>query len=189
MSQEKAEAGPEIGDSILIVDDDDAFSMRLARAFKDRGFLVRVAQSCEEARGEIEVETIAWAVVDLKLPDGSGLEVIRDIVTHSPDAQCVMLTGYGSISTAVDAGRLGALNYIAKPVDADMVLAAFRHTDPLGPTPDLSDYATPSLARTEWEHINRVLKDCGGNVSEAARTLGLHRRTLQRKLKSMPPQS
>ena len=182
-------AGPEIGEEILIVDDDQKFSKRLAQAFQDRGLVVRVAHSCEEARETFLSSPVHWAVVDLRLPDGSGLEVIRDLVAASPDVQCVMLTGYGSITTAVDAGRLGAVNYVAKPVDADMILAAFTHADPTGEEPTSGTYEPPSLARTEWEHINRVLTDCGGNISEAARKLGLHRRTLQRKLKTLPPQS
>lgn len=181
--------GPKIGDEILIVDDDQNFSKRLARAFGDRGLIVRMAHSCEEAVQTFRSAPAPWVVVDLRLPDGSGLEVIRDLVAAAPDVQCVMLTGYGSITTAVDAGRLGAVNYIAKPVDADMILAAFTHADPTGEEPTSGVYEAPSLARTEWEHINRVLTDCGGNISEAARKLGLHRRTLQRKLKTFPPQN
>ena len=181
--------GPQSGDEILIVDDDQNFSNRLARAFRDRSLIVRVAHSCEEAAEVFQSSPVHWAVVDLRLPDGSGLEVIRDLLVESPAAQCVMLTGYGSITTAVDAGRLGAVNYVAKPVDADMILAAFTHSDPTGEVPTKGSYETPSLARTEWEHINRVLTDCGGNISEAARKLGLHRRTLQRKLKTLPPQN
>ena len=181
--------GPKVGDEILIVDDDPNFAKRLARAFEDRGLRVRTAHGCEEARKSFRSDPVHWAVVDLRLPDGSGLEVIRDLVASVPDVQCVMLTGYGSITTAVDAGRLGAVNYIAKPVDADLILAAFTHADPTGEEPTVESYETPSLARTEWEHINRVLTDCGGNISEAARKLGLHRRTLQRKLKTVPPQS
>ena len=182
-------AGPSKGEEILLVDDNERFASRLARAFEDRGFRVRTAHSHAEAMAEIERAPAHWAVVDLNLPDHSGLELIRDFLDLCPDARIVMLTGYGSITTAVDAGRLGAINYIAKPADADMVLAAFTHTDPSGSTPSGGDYEPPSLARTEWEHINRVLTDCGGNISQAARKLGLHRRTLQRKLKTQPPRS
>lgn len=179
--------GPREGEEIFLVDDDERFAGRLARAFEDRGFLVRKCHSYAEAIAELEREPASWAVVDLRLGDRSGLELIRQFLDLCPDAQIVMLTGYGSISTAVDAGRLGAVNYIAKPADADMVLAAFSATDPGEPGATSPNYAPPSLARTEWEHINRVLADCGGNISEAARKLGLHRRTLQRKLKTLPP--
>jgi two-component system response regulator RegA len=181
--------GPREGDEILLVDDDERFAGRLARAFENRGLRVRVAHDHAAAVGEARRAPVEWAVVDLRLPDHSGLELIRDLLALCPDARIVMLTGYGSITTAVDAGRLGAINYIAKPTDADMVLAAFDHPDPSGTTPTDASYEPPSLARTEWEHINRVLRDCGGNISEAARKLGLHRRTLQRKLKTLPPRS
>ncbi len=181
-------AGPNAGDEILVVDDDERFASRLARAFEDRGFCVRTTHSHAETMAELARAPARWAVVDLRLPDHSGLELIRDFLNLCPDARIVMLTGYGSITTAVDAGRLGAINYIAKPADADMVLAAFAHTDPSGSTPSAGEYEPPSLARAEWEHINRILADCGGNISQAARKLGLHRRTLQRKLKTLPPQ-
>ncbi len=180
---------PSKGDEILVVDDDERFADRLTRAFEDRGLRVRTARSHAEAMAELERAPAQWAVIDLRLPDHSGLELIRDVLSICPDARIVMLTGYGSITTAVDAGRLGAINYIAKPADADMVLAAFAHTDPSGATPSDADYEPPSLARTEWEHINRVLTDCGGNISQAALKLGMHRRTLQRKLKTQPPDS
>jgi two-component system response regulator RegA len=127
------------------------------------------------------------AVVDLRLPRKNGLELVRDLLEIEPTIRVVMLTGYGSIDTAVDATRLGAVNFIQKPADADDILAAFDR----GEKPPLSesdiDYDAPSLARVEWEHINRVLADCGGNISEAARRLGIHRRTLQRKLNAKPP--
>jgi two-component system response regulator RegA len=181
--------GPGEGDEIFVVDDDERFARRLARAFESRGLRVRLAHGYDEALEEARRAPVAWAVLDLRLPDHSGLELTRELLVICPEARIVMLTGYGSITTAVDAGRLGAINYLAKPADADMVLAAFSHSDPSGASPTEADYQPPSLARTEWEHINRVLTDCGGNVSEAARRLGLHRRTLQRKLKVLPPQS
>jgi two-component system, response regulator RegA len=181
--------GPQSGDEIFLVDDDERFAGRLARAFEDRGFRVRKSHSYAEAVIELEREPAAWAVVDLRLGDRSGLELIQEFLRLCPEAQIVMLTGYGSITTAVDAGRLGAVNYIAKPADADMVLSAFTKNHPGEPGLPSPEYTPPSLARTEWEHINRVLADCGGNISEAARKLGLHRRTLQRKLKTLPPDS
>ena len=180
-------SGPREGDEIFVVDDDQRFAQRLARAFESRGLSVRLAHGYEEALEAARRTPVEWAVLDLRLPDHSGLELIRELMAICSDAHIVMLTGYGSITTAVDAGRLGAINYIAKPADADMVLAAFSHVDPSGASPTKADYHTPSLARTEWEHINRVLTDCAGNISEAARRLGLHRRTLQRKLKTLPP--
>ncbi len=178
---------PVAGDEILVVDDDERFARRLARAFEVRGFAVRLAHHHAAAIEIARKSPVRFAVVDLKLPDRSGLQLIRDLLAICPAARIVMLTGYGSITTAVDAGRLGAIHYIAKPADADMVIAAFGRTDPLEAGPRADDYLPPSLARTEWEHIQRVLSDCGGNVSEAARRLGLHRRTLQRKLNTLPP--
>lgn len=185
--RDPASVVPVAGDEILVVDDDERFARRLARAFEDRGFAVRLAHHHAGAIALAREAPVRFAVVDLKLPDRSGLQLIHDLRAICPDARIVMLTGYGSITTAVDAGRLGAIHYIAKPTDADMVIAAFGRVDPLDVEPRTDDYAPPSLARTEWEHIQRVLADCGGNVSEAARRLGLHRRTLQRKLNTLPP--
>ena len=180
--------GPKSGDEILVVDDDERFAGRLARAFRDRGFAARLASSHAEAVTLAREAPVSWAVVDLKLPDESGLQVIHDLCDLHPGVQIVMLTGYGSVTTAVDAGRLGAIHYLSKPTDADVVLAAFDHNDPLEGSVDPDEYEAPSLARIEWEHIQRVLAECDGNISEAARRLGLHRRTLQRKLNSLPPQ-
>jgi len=127
------------------------------------------------------------AVVDLNMPGRGGLEVVRDLKERVPGAEIVVLTGFGSVPTAVDAVRLGACNYLHKPAHADMILAAFEHgrSDPLEQAEP--EYQPPSLALAEWEHIQRVLTDCGGNVSMAARKLGLHRRTLQRKLSKYAP--
>lgn len=183
---------PDVGTtpaSILIVDDDRLFRDRLGRAFSERGFDVRVAGTYDEAVQCADDESPEFAVVDLRMPGKSGLELVRDL--HEKDAQTriVVLTGYGSIATAIDATRLGASNYLQKPADVDDILAAFEK----GAAPPLAavetDYTAPSLARAEWEHISRVLADCGGNISEAARRLGIHRRSLQRKLQKYPPQS
>ncbi len=127
------------------------------------------------------------AIIDLRMPGKSGLELLRDLKALEPATEIVMLTGYGAIATAVDAIRLGAKHYLPKPATADEILAAFEQGDgdPLAGTEHPLD--APSLARTEWEHINRVLADCGGNISEAARRLGIHRRSLQRKLQKYPP--
>src|SRR5262249_33066114 len=124
---------------------------------------------------------------DLRMPGGSGLELVRDLLAVDPGTRIVVLTGYGSIATAVEAVRLGAAYYLPKPADAEEILAAFKKGSepPLTDVP--TDYAPPSLARAEYEHIQRVLADCGGNVSEAARRLKIHRRSLQRKIQKNPP--
>jgi two-component system response regulator RegA len=124
------------------------------------------------------------AVVDLRMPGRSGLELIRDLKALDAETKVVVLTGYGSIATALEAVRLGARHYLTKPVDADELLAAFDRAQPSPASPPVVE--CPSLARVEWEHINRVLADCGGNVSQAARVLGIHRRSLQRKLQKRP---
>lgn len=172
---------------ILVVDDDEALRHRLAQAFEDRGWRAVTAANATAARRVAQTATPTHAVLDLSMPGDSGLVLLRDLLEMDPSMQIVMLTGYGSIATAVDAMRLGAVNMIQKPADADMVLAAFHRKDagPQEETP--ADYEPPTLARAEWEHIQRVLTDCGGNVSQAARKLGMHRRTLQRKLKTFPP--
>lgn len=172
--------------SVLVVDDDEPFRSRLSRALRARGLDVREAADVASAISSATQDSPEMAVVDLRLPDGSGLDIVKAL--HQLDAATVIvvLTGYGSIATALEAVRLGAANYLTKPVDADRVLAAFDA--PAGPAPQATDLQpdTPSLARVEWEHINRVLMDCGGNISEAARVLGVHRRSLQRKLQKFP---
>lgn len=175
--------------SLLLVDDDRVLRERLARAFRERGFDVHTAADYEEGMRHARQESPEMAVVDLRMPGRSGLELVRELHELDPHTRILVLTGYGSIATAIEALRLGAANYLQKPADADDILAAFEK----GESPPLSvtetDYVAPSLARAEWEHINRVLADCGGNVSEAARRLGIHRRSLQRKLQKYPPNS
>ena len=185
--------------SVLLVDDDEAFRERLARALRDRGYAVRTADGYDAALELARSETPEYAVVDLRMPGRSGLEVVRDLAQLDPHIRIVILTGYGSIATAVDAVRLGAVQYLPKPADADDLVAAFQRAElpplapmvPLAPQPPPAagpvSYAAPSLARAEWEHIQRVLRDCRGNISEAARRLGLPRRSLQRKLGKHPP--
>ena len=172
--------------SVLLVDDDDAFRDRMARALRDRGYEVRPADGYDAAVAAAREDSPEYALVDLRMPGRSGLEVVRDLSLLDPSTRIVVLTGYGSIATAVDAVRLGAVQFLAKPADADEVVAAFERAD-LPPMVTAPEYSVPSLARTEWEHIQRVLQDCGGNISEAARRLGLHRRSLQRKLSKYPP--
>ncbi|RMG19513.1 MAG: response regulator [Deltaproteobacteria bacterium] len=173
--------------SMLLVDDDPVLRGRLARAFEERGLEVRSAGGYEEALTLAREESPELAVVDLKMPGRSGLELLRDLKALDPTTKVVVLTGYGSIATAIDAVRLGATYYLPKPADADEILAAFDRDQ----TPPLAAldaaHPAPSLARAEWEHIQRVLADCGGNISEAARRLGIHRRSLQRKLAKYPP--
>ena len=172
---------------LLLVDDDRVLRERLARAFRDRGHEVFTAGSFDEATGVADRERPGRAVVDLRMPGRSGLELVRELLARDDAMQIVVLTGYGSIATAVEAIRLGATYYLHKPADADDILTAFaRGTAPPLETAE-AEHPTPSLARAEWEHINRVLTDCGGNVSAAARRLGLHRRSLQRKLQKYPP--
>ncbi len=169
--------------SILVVDDDDVFRTRLGKAFRDRGFEVRTAPNAELAIRLARQDSPEFAVVDLRMPGASGLDVVRELHAIDPATAMVMLTGYGSIATAVEAVRAGAVHYLSKPVDVDQILAAFEGksaSDPGG------DHEVPSLARVEWEHIQRVLSDCEGNISRAARLLGLHRRSLQRKLSKDP---
>jgi two-component system, response regulator RegA len=172
--------------SILVVDDDDTLRVRLATAFRKRGYEATEAASLEQARAAALQESPEYAVVDLRLGAESGLDVVRALKTIDAETKIVVLTGYGSIATAMEAVRLGATGYITKPADVDDVLAALAKSDTaaVAPTPG---YAAPSLARAEWEHINRVLADCDGNISEAARRLKIHRRSLQRKLQKRPP--
>jgi two-component system response regulator RegA len=173
--------------SILIVDDDEPLRERMARAFRDRGFEVRTAGSHEAALALARDDSPQYAVVDLKMPGRSGLEVVRDLLVVDPATRAVVLTGYGSIATAIDAVRLGAVHYLQKPADIDDILAAFARDDKEPLTATDASFPAPTLARAEWEHINRVLSDCGGNISEAARRLGMHRRSLQLKLRKYPP--
>jgi two-component system, response regulator RegA len=169
------------GLSFLVVDDDDVFRERLSMALSRRGYDVSTAATVKQALAMAAIETPELAVVDLRMTDGLGLEVLSALKKADPNTQVVLLTGFGSMAVAVQAMRLGATHVLAKPVDADDVLNAF-HSEHRHPPQD----ATPSLARAEWEHISRVLAECGQNVSEAARRLGIHRRSLQRKLQKPP---
>ncbi len=175
--------------SLLIVEDDEVFRTRVGRAFRQRGFDVREAADADAALAAAHQDTPEFVLVDLRMPGRSGLDVIRDLHALDPASIIVVLTGYGSIATALEALRLGAYDYLTKPADADAILAAFergerRERGQMAPAE--IPVEPPSLARVEWEHINRVLTDCGGNVSQAARLLGIHRRSLQRKLAKFP---
>lgn len=179
MSNEKA-----VRPSVLLVDDDETFRTRLARAFGDRGYEVREAGSAKDAVALATAESPEHAVIDLKMPGESGLFAVKELHRIDPATKIVVLTGYGSIATALEAVRLGATHYLQKPADVEEIQAGFRRGDSEG-DPGV-DVEVPSLARVEWEHIDRVMADVGGNVSQAARLLGLHRRSLQRKLQKRP---
>jgi two-component system, response regulator RegA len=175
---------------LLLVDDDETFRVRLARALAARGLDVATADGLGAALESATRLPPQLAVVDLKMPGGSGLEVVERLVALVPGVRVVVLTGYGSIASAVEAMHRGAHHYLSKPADADEIIAAFENERP-GPAPvpgaPPAPTPTPTLARAEWEHLSRILADCGGNVSEAARRLGITRRTLQLKLKKDPP--
>lgn len=174
---------------ILVVDDDDTFRERLAGSLRRRGHEVVAACSREEAAGAVDDFTADCAVIDLRLAGDSGLVVARDLRDRFAGIRILILTGYGSIATAVDAMRLGAVDYLSKPADTQQIEAALFGGGSEQETPAGDDSRVPSLDRVEWEHLQRVLLDCDGNISEAARRLGIERRTLQRKLQKYPPDS
>ena len=170
--------------SLLIVDDDKAFLQRLGRAMEQRGFIVETADSVVAAIGKAKAHPPAYAVVDMRLGDGNGLDVIEEIRARRDDTRAIILTGYGNIATAVTAVKLGALDYLAKPADADDIFAALtRSADEKAPPPE----NPMSADRVRWEHIQRVYESCNRNVSETARRLNMHRRTLQRILAKRAP--
>ena len=173
-----------MSETILVVDDDHLMRTRLVRALADRDFEAMGAENAADALAIAEKSPPTRAVIDLRLQESSGLDLIRTMAERFPETRLLLLTGYGSMATAVDAIRAGAENVLPKPADADDILAAFDGSPESAP-----EESAPSLARAEWEHIQRVLSDCDGNISEAARRLGLHRRSLQRKLAKRPPSS
>jgi two-component system response regulator RegA len=176
--------------SVLLVDDDEIFRERLGRALRARGYDVTTAAGYDAAIAGATRRRPDFAIVDMRMPGPSGMEVIEALSTLAPDAKVVVLTGYGSIASAVEALHKGARHYLSKPVDADEIVATLHRLDNADEAvPAATSEATPSLARAEWEHISRVLGDCGGNVSEASRRLGITRRTLQLKLKKYPPRT
>lgn len=169
---------------LLLVDDDVTFCQVLEQALCRRGYVVSVAHNVDDARRLLVQLRPDYAVIDLKLPGPSGLTLIAYLKQQVAGVRIVVLTGYASIATAVEAVKLGATQYLAKPVDADEVVAAFGHQSGV---PGTVITARPmSVARLEWEHLQKVLTECDGNISAAARTLGMHRRTLQRKLQKRP---
>lgn len=166
--------------TLLIVEDDDRLRDRLTQALRERGYEAHGARDHHTALASARDESPELALVDLRLPGASGLDVVRDLKELDPATVIVVLTGYGSIATAVEAMKRGAAGYLTKPADADQIEAAFGGVQPS------AGADVPSLARVEWEHIQRVLADSGGNVSRAARALGIHRRSLQRKMSKDP---
>ncbi|NIB41890.1 response regulator transcription factor [Pseudomaricurvus alkylphenolicus] len=170
--------------TLLIVDDDPALTQVLARAFSRRGYEVLQAQDSDTALQHCKTHSIDRCVLDLKLAQESGLALIPKLKQHQPLMNIVMLTGYSSINTAVEAIKLGATNYLCKPADADEILQAFDRQE--GDVEAEIQSTPPSVNRLEWEHIQRVLAENDGNISATARALGMHRRTLQRKLQKRP---
>ena len=170
--------------TLLIVEDDKSFLQRLARAMEGRGFTVMTAESVAEGLIQLETSSPAFAVVDMRLGDGNGLDVISALKRRRPDARAIILTGYGNIATAVTAVKLGAIDYLSKPADADDVFAALTRTAGERAAPPENPM---SADRVRWEHIQRVYEMCDRNVSETARRLNMHRRTLQRILAKRAP--
>lgn len=173
--------------SVIVIDDDVVFSAVLARALSARGFVTHTAADRSGALALVRQHAPDCAVLDLKLGSENGLALIPELLAVQPNLRVLLLTGYASIATAVEAIKRGAHDYLAKPVDADQVVQALlgdanEEADAHAPLPAHA----PPLRRLEWEHIQRVLTECGGNISETARRLGLHRRTLQRKLSKRP---
>ena len=170
--------------TLLIVDDDKPFLQRVARAMEKRGYLTETAESVAEAREKVAALPPAYAVVDMRLEDGNGLDVVEHLRSLRPEARVIVLTGYGNIATAVTAVKLGAIDYLAKPADADEIHAALMQTATERAEPPENPM---SADRVRWEHIQRVYELCDRNVSETARRLNMHRRTLQRILAKRAP--
>jgi len=170
--------------TLLIVEDDRPFRERLARAMEARGFAVTIAEGVAQGVAHAKANPPAYAVVDLKLEDGNGLDVVETMHQVRPSARVVVLTGFGNIATAVAAVKYGAIDYLPKPADADDILAALEAPDGAKPRPPENPM---SADRVRWEHIQRVYELCGHNVSETARRLNMHRRTLQRILAKRSP--
>lgn len=170
---------------LLLVDDDAVFLRVMGRALERRGFEVHAVATADQVVAVARRVSPTHAVIDLRLAERSGMQLIRPLLALDPAMRIVMLSGYASLATAIDAVKLGAIYYLPKPTDADAVVAAFERTEP---QPEVPESTTPvSLERLQWEQIQRVLNDTGGNISAAARRLGMHRRTLQRRLAKRAP--
>jgi len=198
MNAPNATSGSE-AQTVLLVDDDDVFRERLQKSLLERGFDVRSARDVPSAIAAATSDPPELAIVDLRMPGPSGLTLVEALITLDPATRVVVLTGWGSVATAVEAMKLGAVHYLQKPVGiAELLAALVGENTPAAslpgsgaattPTPMTSSAdLLPSLARQEWEYIHKVLGECEDNISEAARRLGLHRRSLQRKLQKLPP--
>jgi len=173
-----------IDETLLIVDDDEVFAQVLARAMNKRFARVCVANTIEQAVKMAAEEKPNKIVLDLKIHQSSGLDIIEQLCAASPGVAIVILTGYSSIATTVEAMKLGAVNYLCKPVDADELIRAFNEASE-GESPEIPG-SPPTVSRLQWEHIQKVLAQNNGNVSATARALGMHRRTLQRRLQKRP---
>ncbi len=184
MAENGSDTSGQLDMSLLLVDDDKPFLQRLARAMEARGYLVDTADNVADGLKKAEAAPPAYAVVDMRLEDGNGLDVIELVRRRRPDSRMVVLTGYGNIATAVTAVKLGAVDYLAKPADADEIHAALSREPGEKPTPPENPM---SADRVRWEHIQRVYELCERNVSETARRLNMHRRTLQRILAKRAP--
>lgn len=178
----------EVTRRVLLVDDDERFNERLGRALRARGIDVVCTTVPTVALTQLRVERFDGVVTDLRMPGMDGLELIKEARSHLGAARIIVLTGYGSIATAVEAMRLGANGYLVKPCNADQVLAELFGEPSAPGAEDTERDPIPSLARLEREHIERVLVECGGNVTKAAKVLGIHRRTLQYKLAKFTPE-
>src|SRR6056297_2718299 len=194
MNHQESESGPIYtaadveAESILLVDDTFVLRDRLAMAMQQRGLRVETAGNYDEAVEVFKHRPTDLAVLDLRMPGRNGLDLLRKLLEIKPDTRIILLSGFGSIPASIDAVRAGAVNFLSKPADVDDILGAFlRGDEPAVPEGAIA-FPAPSLARNEWEHIHRVLSDCGGNISEAARRLGIHRRSLQRKLRKRAPE-
>ena len=172
---------------ILLVDDDDILREQMSRALQRRGYACADVSHGEAAISYVQHHDIDAAVIDLRMPGISGLETVAALHARQPAARLIVLTGYGSIATALEAVRLGAADYLTKPVNADQVAHAIEGKPVSTSISSAEEEAVPSLDMVEWEHIQRVMTDCGGNISKAAQVLGLHRRSLQRKLNRYAP--
>ena len=170
--------------SVIIIDDDEAFCDALTRAFKKRDYLTYAVNSLEELKAIDNLQTISFGVVDLRIGSDSGLNVIKLLLEKNPDIKIVMLTAYASIATTVEAMKLGAINYLTKPVSVQDIIDKFKNSEANISAP--IEETTLSVKRLEWEHLQKVLLEHDGNVSAAARALNMHRRTLQRKLQKYP---
>lgn len=181
------DSDPQMNPNLLLVDDDEVFCQVLAKAVQKRGYNVIVAHTLAQAIQLAEQENPEFAIVDLRIGLDSGLNVIKSLVETEADIRIVVLTGYASISTAVESIKLGAIHYLTKPAEVDDILGALYHDQG---NVEVDVHSRPmSTRRMEWEHLQKVLSDYDGNISAAARAMGMHRRTLQRKLQKKPVKS